>query len=88
MFERSEEGNKSGLGLLKGEVKKFNPEKFNIQVPHMGWNYVDINKKSKFYFVDDKKLKFYFAHSFYVECDNDLEVAGRTEYGFKILFYG
>ena len=47
---------KSGLGLLKGEVKKFNPEKFNIQVPHMGWNYVDINKKSKFYFVDDKKL--------------------------------
>ena len=24
MFERSEEGNKSGLGLLKGKVKKFN----------------------------------------------------------------
>ena len=83
MFEKSEEGNKPGLGLLKGKVKKFNSEKFNIQVPHMGWNYVDINKKSKFYFNDDKKLKFYFAHSFYVECHNDLEIAGTTEYGFK-----
>ena len=81
LFEKSEEGQLNGLGLLKGIIKKFNANDLKVQVPHMGWNYVDINKRSKFFFEHKGKLKFYFAHSYYVESkDSNLEV-GTTNYG-------
>ena len=46
LFEHSEEGNSAGLGVFKGNVKRFamaemhdaNGEK--LKVPHMGWNQV------------------------------------------------
>jgi glutamine amidotransferase len=37
MFERSTEGNVECLGLLKGEVRRFNDGP-DLTVPHMGWN--------------------------------------------------
>ena len=46
LLEKSEEGNKQGIGLIKGEVKKFKND-LNIRIPHMGWNYVNIKKKNK-----------------------------------------
>tara|TARA_B100000886_G_C20405378_1_gene484519 strand:+ start:849 stop:1460 length:612 start_codon:yes stop_codon:yes gene_type:complete len=81
LFKKSEEGELNGLGLLNGEIKKFDSNKLKVNVPHMGWNYVDINKNSKFFFEHSSKLKFYFAHSYYAECkDLNLE-AGTTNYG-------
>ena len=50
LFEKSEEGELNGLGLLNGVIKKFDTNKLKVNVPHMGWNYVDINKNSKFFF--------------------------------------
>lgn len=43
LFDCSEEGEKKGLGLISGNVKKF---KFNdnTKVPHMGWNTITIEK--------------------------------------------
>ena len=41
LFETSEEGQSAGLGLLKGQVKKFNFKNTpwnNQSIPHMGWN--------------------------------------------------
>jgi len=64
LFEKSEEGNELGLGLLKGEVVKINSQ--NVRVPHMGWN--EINAKGFVEELDNKK--FYFAHSYYACCDN------------------
>ena len=49
LFEKSEEGELNGLGLLNGVIKKFDTNKLKVNVPHMGWNYVDINKNSKFF---------------------------------------
>lgn len=37
LFERSEEGDVEGLGLLRGEVRKL-PTAPGIRLPHMGWN--------------------------------------------------
>ena len=64
LFKKSEEGNKNGLDLIPGEVKKFKNIRFKI--PHMGWNKIQSNF-SKFNFPEKK---FYFAHSYYVNCDN------------------
>ena len=83
LFEKSEEGNCRGLGILKGEVKKF-PSNKKLKVPHMGWN--DIRLKAK-----DERLKvfkgipdnsyFYFVHSYYVEPQDNRIIATTTNYG-------
>ena len=40
LFEKSEEGQLNGLGLLNGIIRKFDANKLKVNVPHMGWNYV------------------------------------------------
>ena len=37
LFEKSEEGEKPGLGLFRGIVKKFSLD-CSYKIPHMGWN--------------------------------------------------
>ena len=37
LFNRSEEGNEDGLGLIDGEVKKIKQIN-DLKIPHMGWN--------------------------------------------------
>ncbi|MFH1593330.1 MAG: imidazole glycerol phosphate synthase subunit HisH [Candidatus Omnitrophota bacterium] len=39
LFEKSEEGGAAGLGVFKGDVKRFREED-GIKVPHIGWNNV------------------------------------------------
>ena len=38
LFERGEEGDAEGLGLLAGRVPRFAVP--GLKVPHMGWNHV------------------------------------------------
>ena len=49
MCLKSEEGNMEGLGIFNAEVKSFskNISEF-LKVPHMGWNFLERNKKSKY----------------------------------------
>ena len=44
MFDRSEEGNTTCLGIIPGNITKFDPKKCG-KIPHMGWN--DIHWKTK-----------------------------------------
>lgn len=81
LFENSEEGTKKGLSLIKGNVKKFKFDNKIHKVPHMGWNYVSFKKTSKLYFPSIKKIKFYFAHSYYGVCQNNENISGLTSYG-------
>ena len=83
LFDKSEEGNSSGLGLVEGQVKKFEFKNGKFKVPHMGWNNVEFSEQSKLNFTYKEKHKFYFAHSYYVECDNKENEVGITNYGFK-----
>jgi glutamine amidotransferase len=83
LFDKSEEGKSSGLGLVEGQVKKFRFTNNEFKVPHMGWNNVKFSEQSKLNFVYKEKHKFYFAHSFYVECVNTENEVGTTNYGFK-----
>jgi glutamine amidotransferase len=66
----------SGLGWIKGEVKKFNTS--NISIPHMGWNNIDVLNDT--YFNKLTSQDFYFIHSYHVEVSNIQHVAATVNY--------
>ncbi|AXP08236.1 imidazole glycerol phosphate synthase subunit HisH [Campylobacter hepaticus] len=70
-----------GLGLIEGEVVKFEDD-LGLKIPHMGWNDLDILKKDPLYKDIDNKSDFYFVHSFYVRCKDEF-VSAKTQYGHK-----
>jgi len=78
LFKKSEEGNLDGLGLLDGEVIKFDKKnEVNLKIPHMGWNYLKFKNKENNFYCENKR--FYFAHSFYARCNDDL-ITSKTNH--------
>ncbi|MHB1689686.1 MAG: imidazole glycerol phosphate synthase subunit HisH [Thiomonas sp.] len=91
LLDRSEEGPTQGLGLIAGEVRRFQlagqnqPDGSRYKVPHMGWNAVhpvahDGRAHPLWAGVDDGAA-FYFVHSFYAQPTAERSIAGRSEYG-------
>jgi glutamine amidotransferase len=79
LFTESEEfGVYRGLDILPGKVIRF---RINLKVPHMGWNTVQVLKRSPIFDGIDDASYFYFVHSYYVVPDNAEVTAGMTEYG-------
>jgi imidazole glycerol-phosphate synthase subunit HisH len=83
MLEFSEEGALPGLGLLPGRVKRFRVEEQGLRVPHMGWNTVRQAKPCTLLNPDEGEddLRYYFVHSYYVECADVSDVCGVTHHG-------
>jgi glutamine amidotransferase len=80
-----EDGNEpyecKGLGWVEGEVKKF--ELLDLNIPHMGWNNIQIlNNK---YYNNLENSDFYFIHSFHVKTKNDQDIAATVNYGFDVV---
>ncbi|MFH0839138.1 MAG: imidazole glycerol phosphate synthase subunit HisH [Candidatus Omnitrophota bacterium] len=71
-----------GLRVLKGEVVKFIPTT-KLKVPHIGWNQVELVKKSLLFKGLKNREYFYFAHSFYVKPKERNAVSGITNYGVR-----
>lgn len=72
LFEKSYEfGLFSGLGLLKGEICPLKDDIAGLKIPHMGWNSLNIVKKSPVLKYVNEGEYVYFVHSFYAKnCDN------------------
>jgi len=85
LFQSSEEfGEHEGLGLIKGHVKAFDASKFEepLKVPHMGWNRMFTKEHPLFENLDEEHY-LYFVHTYHVTCDNEEDIIGETEYGYK-----
>ncbi len=85
LFESSEEfGKHEGLGLIKGDVKAFDTAKFqeNLKVPHMGWNRMFTKEHPLFEGLDENHY-LYFVHTYHVNCANEEDIIGQTEYGYR-----
>lgn len=82
MTHGSEEGELDGLAWINARTLRFDPsasgEKF--PVPHMGWEYVSEVKESNLMREMKEDPKFYFAHSYYVQCANREEAILQTDY--------
>lgn len=83
MLEGSEEGQKAGLGLVKGQVVrfKFSPE-MNLRIPNMGWKPTRVVKSSSLVNVLPEEPRFYFVHSYHFELKEDTDRLLMTEYGY------
>ena len=80
MFESSEEEpGVKGLGLLPGKIVKF-PEKEGFKIPHMGWNSIDVKEGSRLFKGVSNNSYVYFVHSYYLQAENENDVAATTEY--------
>ena len=74
-----EDGEHEGLGILSGEVVRFDVPR-EYKVPHMGWNQAKIIRLTPILDGIDDGAHFYFVHSYYVvPNDRDL-VAIEVEY--------
>ena len=80
-FEKSEEGDLDGLGVLEGEVILL-PNKFKI--PHMGWNDLQIKKPSILLEGVKEGWWVYFVHSYRVKPKNDEIVKADSDYGINV----
>ncbi len=78
LFEKSEEGDGQGLGILKGKVVRF-PK--NVKAPHMGWNIIYPNGETILLSNIESKIWAYFAHSYYPLPENSEIIKGITHYG-------
>lgn len=83
LTEGSEEGVLPGLSYIKGYTKKFSFDKPSLKIPHMGWNVVNLKNNSPLTKgMETEEQRFYFVHSYYVQCSNPDNVIGQTHYGF------
>ncbi len=91
MLDHSAEGDTPGLGLIHGEVLKFElanqrqPDGSRYKVPQMGWNQVyqmdhGQGRHPVWGEVPDGSY-FYFVHSFYARPSDARHSAGEADYG-------
>jgi glutamine amidotransferase len=92
LLDRSEELNTASLGLIPGEVVKFDlagqiqPDGSRYKVPQMGWNQVwqtshnGAPKHPVWGEVPDGSY-FYFVHSYYAQPSDARHSVGETDYG-------
>ncbi len=80
LFEESEEGNKKGIGIIKGKIKKI-PYFKGQRVPHIGWCNLLPTKESKLINKDEKSNWVYFDHSFYASPKDESLITARVDYG-------
>lgn len=79
-FESSEETpGVEGLGLLPGKIVRI-PDKEGFKIPHMGWNSIQINPASRLLKDIEEGAYVYFVHSYYLQAENEADVAATTDY--------
>jgi imidazole glycerol-phosphate synthase subunit HisH len=83
--KQSEEGLQSGFGWLNARTVRFSFDNLSrqLKIPHMGWNTVNIRQKVPLFSNIDEEIRFYFVHSYYMQCDDPTDVLTTTNYGIE-----
>jgi len=87
LLDRSEEGPTQGLGLIHGEVLRFDlegrlqPDGSRYKVPQMGWNQVFQTQPHPIWQGVPDASYFYFVHSYYARPSDARHSAGEADYG-------
>jgi len=83
----SEEGDAEGLGWVNAQTKRFSFDGPGSQyrIPHIGWNDLSMRRDSHLLKNLSATSCFYFAHSYYVTCDDKDTIVATTEYGCEFV---
>ncbi len=87
LLDHSAEGETPGLGLIPGEVVKFDlagrtqADGSRFKVPQMGWNQVIQTRAHAIWQDVPNNSYFYFVHSFYARPKDLAHSAAQTDYG-------
>ena len=79
LFERGEEGDTAGLGLLPGRVPRLSAP--GRKIPHMGWNEVIQARSHPLWAGIPDRSRFYFVHSYYPAPGDAALIAATSVYG-------
>lgn len=75
-----EDGEFDGLGLVAGEVRRFQPEP-ELKIPHMGWNSLQISHPNPLLDGIHDGDHVYFVHSYHVVPRDEAVIATTTQHG-------
>jgi len=80
----SEEGVEKGLGWVAARTVRFDPARIagRFAVPFMGWSDVEPVAPHPLLESDENEMRFYFAHSYHVECDDPSLTIGIARHGY------
>ncbi|HZV63489.1 MAG TPA: imidazole glycerol phosphate synthase subunit HisH [Telluria sp.] len=87
LFDRSDEGDTPGLGLIPGKVLRFRLEGrlqddgSRFKVPQIGWNRVRQARAHPIWNGVPDNSYFYFVHSYYGVPADPAHTVGETDYG-------
>ena len=70
-----------GLGLVPGQVRRFDVDSHGLPVPHMGWNELQLHRSSPLFARLDQSPSFYFVHSYRFEPTDPAAVLASCDYG-------
>lgn len=86
LTQSSEEGQASGLGWIAARTRRFDAAalaRASLKVPHMGWNRVTPAKADPLIDALPADPKFYFVHSYFVDCDDPSDVLLWADHGVR-----
>lgn len=81
LFEKSQEGSESGLGVLPGDVVALPG---TLKTPHMGWNSLEVRRPGRLLEGIDDGSWVYFVHSYRARPASDRMVTAEADYGVMI----
>lgn len=82
LFERGEEGDTPGLGLLGGTVPRFAGIAMRgLKIPQKGWNRVLQSRPHAMWQAVEDRAWFYFVHSYFPAPREEAITAAKCEYG-------
>jgi imidazole glycerol-phosphate synthase subunit HisH len=84
LFDRSDEGTEPGLGIIPGEVRRFQPEP-HLTIPHMGWNQIQLTQPHCPLWQDLPNDWLYFVHSYYVSPTHAAVTAATITHGSQTI---
>ena len=80
-----EEAETKGLGWIAGKVSKINNQNGKFKLPHIGWNEIEIRKKSKLFKDINNKSHMYFVHSYEFIPEDKSVISATTDYSSEIV---